>query len=239
MHKVLPIRTHIKSAKNFHPNVIISKDTVDFIEDSYKNGRPLILAPNHVQYDDHNVLNAAMYHVPILSKHVVGNTVVYAKSPYFNNKKGRWYNQFSNVVPVFREQDILASNPKIKSANFLAGRAFVSMLDMTLKRFNEGSSLLIFAEGTRNNDDWRNMLPLEAGIGNIAFRAWHNELDVSILPIGIAYKDKSPHSIDNPVVKFGDPILKRPDKADLITATVAQAIQKCVNSAYSNLDHRK
>lgn len=239
MHKVLPILTHIKSAKNFHPDVIISKDTVDFIEDSYEHGRPLILAPNHVQYDDHNVLNAAMYHVPILSKHVVGNTVVYAKSPYFNNKKGRWYNQLSNVVPVFREQDIAEHGPKGKNSSFLAGRAFVSMLDMTLRRFEEGNNLLIFAEGTRNNDDWRKILPLEAGIGNIAFRAWHSGLDVSILPIGIAYKDKSPLSIDNPVVKFGDPILKRPDKADVLTGTVAIAIQKCVNSAYLNLDHRK
>ena len=238
MHKIVPYIADLMTASIFHPEVVVPEETRDFITDSHRNRKPIILVANHVQYQDHNVVSAAIHGVPLLRKMVVGNTLIFAKAPYFQEPKSRWYNELANVVPVFREIDI-KHETGIDNPAMEVGRAASVLLDMTVKRIAKGQNLFLFPEGTRNRKDWEKVQSLEAGIGHIAFKAWHGAIDVNILPIGIAYHDQTPASIFKPVVYFGDPILSRKDKPRIVTATVQSAIQDSVDQAYNVMKCRK
>lgn len=238
LHKVMPFVADFVTSKIFHPDVIAPDETLQFISDSYQKHKPIILVANHVQYHDHNVASAAIHSLPLLRKQVIGKTLVFAKAPYFQTPKSRWYNELSNVVPVFREVDIKQETGS-ETLGIEVGRAASALIDMTVKRIKKGQNLFLFPEGTRNRQDWEKVQTLEAGVGHIAFKAWANGIDVSILPMGIAYKDHTPASIFNPVVSFGEPIRRRDDNQRRITATVQTAIQESVDQAYSALKLRE
>lgn len=238
LHKVMPFIADLVTSFIFHPEVVVPEETNNFIADSYKHRKPIIFVANHVQYHDHNVVSAAVHSVPILRKKVVGNTMIFAKAPYFQEPKSRWYNEMANVVPVFREIDIKQETGN-DNLGIEVGRAASVLIGMTVKRIKKGQNLFLFPEGTRNRKDWEKVQSLEVGIGHIAFKAWKAAIDVNILPIGIAYQDQTPASISKPVIYFGDPILSRKDKPRRITTTVQSAIQESVDQAYSVMKLRE
>lgn len=234
MHRVLPAFTNLLDTFIYHPNVNAAEEAKDFFRQSLEQKTPLIVVANHVQLHDHNVLNAALKRVPKLRKRLVGNTIVWSKAPHFQdgNLKRLVYSR-SNVWPVFRDIDV-----KHELGNedpMLVGRAATALINMSVNGIAAGRNVLFFPEGTRNLVDWGKVQPLQAGIGHLAFQAWRVNQDVGIVPIGIAYEDQSEKSLKNASVNIGEPLLYRNDRPSLVTATVRQALQECVDEAYSKL----
>jgi len=161
MHKALPIVADHITAAIFHPEVVVPATTLEYIHQRYESGKPLIMVANHVRYNDHNVVSAAIRQVPLLSELIVGNTFIFAKAPYFQKKLSRWHNELSNVIPVFREVDIAKETGKKEVSLMEVGRPANALVDLSLKRLALGQNLFLFPEGTRNRDHWTKLLPWE------------------------------------------------------------------------------
>ena len=238
-HKVLPIVADHITAAIFHPEVVVPETTEEYIHQRFESGQPLIMVANHVRYNDHNVVSSAIHQVPLLSELIVGNTFIFAKAPYFQNTFSRWHNELSNVIPVFREVDIAKETGNKAVSKMEVGRPANALVDLSLKRLALGQNLFLFPEGTRNRNNWGKLLPIEAGIGHIAFKAWHRDLDVGIIPVGLAYDRSSRFDVLKPVVQFGEPITKKSGmKPNLITDLVKLSLQYCVDLAYSEIGNR-
>jgi hypothetical protein len=122
MHWLLPLVLNRWTDRKFKPKVIFEDETATLnLLGKYQTEKtPILLLANHVQYDDHNIVNAAVGQVPVLSKISRGNTETAAKSAYFKYAYDQKASLIENIKemlrpkiyimgavrPAFRQQDI-------------------------------------------------------------------------------------------------------------------------------------
>lgn len=239
MHKWIPNIVDKLNSAIIHPEVIVSPETEEYLKQNQESKNPIILAPNHVRYGDHSVISASVQKVPMLAEQMLGNTIAIAKEPYFQNMATRWFYDQTNGVPAIRPVDIAKEKGILVSeVNLMeAGRPGHMLKDLCVNRLSLGQNLLIYPEGTRNRDDWEEMLPLEAAMGYIATEAWKIGIDAAIIPVAIAYDRSKMLNVLTPVVRFGKPITKEPDmKHHLVTDLTATYMQYNVDLAYAEIN---
>ncbi len=226
---------HAVLSQVYHPEVTFSEGTQEFIESQRDQGKPVILAANHVRYIDHNVAAAALSRTPDVT-HFVGNTFVLAKAEYFQSARDRWHTERVGCVPVFRSQDVP------RDQHMLVGRAASELVKMSVEKLSQGLNLFCFPEGTRNKGDritgaWEAIQPVEAGIGHIATKAWRSGVDVGIVPVGIAYGASSRLDWRSPAVHFGVPIESGTDglKPADVTSLLGFQLQQSVDEANADV----
>ncbi len=142
---------------------------------------PLILAPNHASFLDPPALACALPRM----------TTFMAKEELFRNKFFGWLISSVGSFPVRR------------------GTTDTEAIRNAAKLLAEGSALLIFPEGTRN--DGETMLPINRGVELLARKSGASVVPVGIVGTHIKWgKGRKRKLFQKVTVRFGSPI--RPDE---------------------------
>lgn len=257
--KVAMHAAHLIMASLYKPGVTFDQDAADMIMDNFAASRSMIIAANHNLYEDQYVIGSAMETKRPL-KGFVGNTVILGKAPYFASPMGRLRNDYQAVIPVFRQQDIFAyvleqhesmteqhifglrDDERAEYADKYAAeisaytmRTAKAMLHTTTSQLSNDINLFIFPEGTRNKDRkaWRRIQKLEGGIGAIACSAVRKDIEVTTVPMMVAYKGT--HARHGSHVHIGQPIEPGTNRSDFMQR-LEQNMQRGLDIAYQQLD---
>ncbi len=223
---------HIGLAGFFWPRVEFAPGVQEFIAEQTTLGNLMVLIANHSRYVDHMVLDAAYQKTPTL-RPLVGNTSILAKIPYFEHPVTRYLTELGDGIPVAREKDV--SPEWQQMAGFSVGRVALRMIETTVKRMHKGINMSGFPEGARNTtSDWQKLMKLEAGFAKIACKAWRENIETSVLPIGIAYKSETKRDARCPVVYFGEPNTGPFVKPNEVRDEMQVSLQEAVNRAYEH-----
>ena len=149
-----------------------------------KNG-PILIACNHPNSFLDAIILATLFKKPIYSL---------ARGDVFKNKRIAKILIALNILPVFRITEG-AENLNTNYDTFAKCREI----------FKQNGVVLIFSEGLCINE-W-NLRALKKGTARLAFSAWNEGIDLTVIPAGINYQ--SFHSFGKNVqLNFGTPILK-------------------------------
>ena len=178
-----------------------------------------VVCANHLSDKDQFILAATAFRTPL--RRLIGRIRVLAKDELFDDTKQRAQIDVMGGIPVFRPKD-----HQMRAA-VAAGR---QMIDVCVERATRyGDSIAVFPEGTCNVTDPSRLLPIASGIGHIANGIAKN-VEVALLPIGIAYPDET--RVRARVV-VGRPELVDPvDGPAAITRQVRARLQDCVSRAW-------
>lgn len=189
-----------------------------------ESDRAVIVSANHVRQTDPFVLAATGFRSPLRPR--IGTIRVLAKDGLFQDPEQRRRIDVMGGIPVFRPKDHGVRE------SMAAGR---TMIDVCIDRMARGDWLAIFPEGTCNEGDPARLQPLGSGIGHIALGAIKAGQPVSLVSIGMAYRDATAQhasvSISEPV-EF-DAQARR--SAAAATRFVATRLQDSVDRATARL----
>lgn len=235
------------------PEVLYTAGTAEFIDDQTAQRNPMILVANHARYMDH---------FPLLTAWNKTNTVMWAKSPYFQNFKDRWLTEIlGNGIPVWRDNDkeLLAeqelglayvqehpndeSLPSVDEISnelkIMMGRSQVELLNASLARMAMGDNITDFPTGTRKKGDWTMVGDLLPGTAILAHKAKNAKgLNTSIITAGIAYDMTATHNWYRPVVYFGDPIIINDQTRKEINQQLKDNMQYSLDAAHAQIKIR-
>ena len=148
--------------------------------------KPIIYVPNHQ--------NALMDALAVLST-TKGQPVFLARSDIFKKPLLNKILTFLKMIPIYRIRD---------------GYGNLKMNDEIIQKItdilSQNHSLILFPEG--NHGEKRKLRPLKKGVSRIAFQAeeaFHFDLDIQIIPVGLDYTNyiKFNHEL---FVNYGKPI---------------------------------
>ena len=147
---------------------------------------PLLIACNHPNSFLDAIILAALFKKPIYSL---------ARGDVFKNKRIAKILIALNILPVFR----LTEGAENLNTNY---DTFAKCREI----FKKNGIVLIFSEGLCVNE-WK-LRALKKGTARLAFSAWNEGVDLTVIPAGINYQ--SFHSFGKNVqLNFGTPILKQ------------------------------
>jgi 1-acyl-sn-glycerol-3-phosphate acyltransferase len=150
-----------------------------------KQNGPLLIACNHPNSFLDAIILATLFKKPIYSL---------ARGDVFKNKRIAKILIALNILPVFRITEG-AENLNTNYDTFAKCREI----------FKQNGVVLIFSEGLCINE-W-NLRALKKGTARLAFSAWNEGIELTVIPAGINYQ--SFHSFGKNVqLNFGTPILK-------------------------------
>ena len=147
---------------------------------------PLLIACNHPNSFLDAIILAALFKKPIYSL---------ARGDVFKNKRIAKILIALNILPVFRITEG-AENLNTNYDTFAKCREI----------FKQNGVVLIFSEGLCINE-WK-LRALKKGTARLAFSAWNEGLDLTVIPAGINYQSFRSFG-KNVQLNFGTPILKQ------------------------------
>lgn len=212
VHQPLARAVHVASALIFHPHVTCASGAEERIAEHVNDGGRVILTSNHINMFDQLPIAAHMQHSDAL-RPMVGNTVAWAKQPYFTKWWLRPWLDAVGGMPVWRPQDMPRYLPR--QEKIVLGRGLVNA---TAQRMADGAHLLLFPEGTRNRGDLTRLGKIQPGVGRLAVTAaerirdveGHNLTKVMVVPTALWYGDNKPKGSFDPYVHVHAPILVTP-----------------------------
>ncbi len=150
-----------------------------------KRNGPTLIACNHPNSFLDAIILATLFKKPIYSL---------ARGDVFKNKRIAKILISLNILPVFR----ITEGAENLNSNY---DTFAKCREI----FKKNGVVLIFSEGLCINE-W-NLRALKKGTARLAFSAWNEGIDLTVIPAGINYQ--SFHSFGKNVqLNFGTPILK-------------------------------
>ncbi len=184
----------------------------------------VIVSANHVRQTDPFVLAATGFRSPLRPR--IGTIRVLAKDGLFQDPEQRRKIDVMGGIPVFRPKDHGVRE------SMAAGR---TMIDVCIDRMSRGDWLAVFPEGTCNKGDPARLQPLGSGLGHIALGALRRGQPVSLVSIGLAYRDATAQrtsvSISEPVEFDG----AAQTSAAAATRFAAARLQEAVDRATARL----
>ena len=156
-------------------------DTEAVISEHTDAHKSLILAPNHHRNEDTPTLASMVYEPPF--KSLKGKTIIPAKAELFKNPLTRWFIPHMMAHPAFRAKDFAG----LEYEQELRAQTRDALLKINIDHIDNGGSIGLFPESTRNRLDPRVIQPLRRGIAEIA-RNVDDPDSVLIVPMGFWYK---------------------------------------------------
>lgn len=212
-------------ARRFVPRVAYAPGARDALRTLIrKDRRPLLIVMNHLSELDPMTVSAAAWRSEL--RPVIGRTRVLAKDELFTTALRKKLDMMGGM-PVFRGKDH-GSDAVSASSN--------RMLDTCAERMARGDSIALFPEGTINqSDDLSRLLPVNAGVGQIADRARRLGANPALVTLGLSYGASA-----NPTKEqaraasffFGMPVTDLPSEPADITALVQRELQDAVRHAF-------
>src|SRR5688572_25843016 len=150
-----------------------------------------------------------------------------AKAPLFRDRKIGWLVKAAGAIPVYRRSD----DPALMSRNEDAFRAVFEVL-------GGGAAVGIFPEGISHSAS--SMAPLKTGAARIALGAAStSRLPISIVPVGLSFRDKDTFRSDAFVVRgprldWDDLATRGPDDVDAVRELTSR-IDAALRSVTVNL----
>ncbi len=197
-----------------YQNIFYRRTEVRGLE-KFKDGEPLIFAPNH-----QNALMDALVFVTTLKQ----QPVFLSRADMFKKKLIARFLNFLKMLAVYRIRDgfeTLGKNQEV--------------FDQCAEVLRTGHALCLFPEGNHNSQRW--FRPLKKGLARIAFEAEKQSdftLGLKIVPTGIDYS-----SYDNVrgrlTISFGDPFTIT-DLKDLYHTEPQHALRELNNRIRKNIE---
>ncbi len=180
----------------FRSNVSLwSEDADQYLEHRLAEGKQLILAANHLNTYDQFLLSSLTFKVPSF-KPLIGSTFIPAKTNLFQNRPLRWAVEQLGAIPAYRGKDFKDRNDPRREVSKSG------LLNVSRERMDNGQSMGIYPEQTRNRHEPHRVQELRRGIGEIACMTSANP-NVIILPVGNVVGTKKPSSRTLPKVLDG------------------------------------
>ncbi len=151
-----------------------------------KHKGPLLIACNHPNSFLDAIILAALFKKPIYSL---------ARGDVFKNKRIAKILMALNILPVFR----ITEGAENLNTNY---DTFAKCREV----FKQNGIVLIFSEGLCINE-WK-LRALKKGTARLAFSAWNEGIDLTVIPAGINYQSFRSFG-KNVQLNFGTPILKQ------------------------------
>ena len=164
----------------FCRHIIINKKSI------LKNKGPLLIACNHPNSFLDAIILAALFKKPIYSL---------ARGDVFKNKRIAKILISLNILPVFR----ITEGAENLNTNY-------DTFEKCREIFKKNGIVLIFSEGLCVNE-WK-LRSLKKGTARLAFSAWNEGIDLTVIPAGINYQSFRSFG-KNVQLNFGTPILKQ------------------------------
>jgi len=190
-----------------------------FYKVRYINKRKELTARAGIFVSNHQ--NASMDPLAILTS-FTWQPVFLARADIFNKKTIARILRFLKILPVYRIRDgfdQLSNNQEV--------------FDQTFQVFENGSSIVLFPEGTHSGK--KQVQNLKKGVARIAFSYRHNNSqknEITIIPIGLNYE--SYHEPGSQlIINFGEPLT-----ISAYDSVYAENPAKAVNSAIYDLKNQ-
>jgi len=164
----------------FCRHIIINKKSI------LKNKGPLLIACNHPNSFLDAIILAALFKKPIYSL---------ARGDVFKNKRIAKILISLNILPVFR----ITEGAENLNTNY-------DTFEKCREIFKKNGIVLIFSEGLCVNE-WK-LRSLKKGTARLAFSAWNEGIDLTVIPTGINYQSFRSFG-KNVQLNFGTRILKQ------------------------------
>lgn len=207
----------------YHPHVEYAEGAVDKIDELLDADTRLFIVSNHMHVLDQIPVAALMQRGPM--RRVIGDTVVLAKQPYFEQVWRRPLDALG-AVPVWREQDVQGSLRREEQLQVTK-----ALFQVVTDRMADGASVFMFPEGTRNRENPRELGPVKSGIGRIALACVQRDVPVAVVPVGIWPGNDTRHSF-HPNMAVGMPLDEFDGmSARQITAATAAGMAQALDHA--------
>lgn len=222
----------------FKPEVSWAEGAEQAVKEHFVDGGKVMILMSHIStYDPFNAA-AVIYNERALNP-IIGNVVMPAKSPHFNNPiLGPIMRASGVTIPVIRPQDSrkgLDKNNKEFSIVALQSNK-KTMFENMIYRIDNGSNAAMFPEGTRNSTDNRGEVqPLKVGLLKVV-KHLEKPNELMYVLMGFSYdeyniglskrKPVEPHS---PTINIAQIDPSQTSKLKL--EPLRRALQNCVDSA--------
>ncbi|MGW4533260.1 lysophospholipid acyltransferase family protein [Nocardia sp. NPDC004340] len=212
-------------ARRFVPRVAYAPGARDSLRTLIrKDRRPLLIVMNHLSELDPYTVSAAASRSEL--RPVIGRTRVLGKDELFTTSMRNKLDMMGGM-PVFRGTD---------HGSDAVGASSNRLLDTCAERMARGDSIALFPEGTVNNSpDLSRLLPLNAGVGQIAHRARRLGANPALVTLGLSYgphANPSKDQVRSASFHFGPPVRTLPGEPAEITTLVQQELQNAVDHAF-------
>ncbi|MFE6923027.1 lysophospholipid acyltransferase family protein [Nocardia sp. NPDC057663] len=192
------------------------------LEQLIRDGKPLIVAINHLSIEDPHVLAACSWRS--ILRPMIGRTRVLAKDDLFLAPAQRSRLDTMGGIPVFRGKD-----HGLRAAHS-AGQ---QLIDVCVDRLQLGDNLALFPEGTCNETDPTRVQAIGTGIGHIAHRAERAGVTPALLFLGLTYGPDHA-TTESATFYFDTPVTELPDRPASITRSIAAGMQKALDGAIAH-----
>ncbi|MEU7630210.1 1-acyl-sn-glycerol-3-phosphate acyltransferase [Nocardia sp. NPDC049220] len=215
-------------SRRYHPRVAYAEGARELLRSVTKQGRPLLIAINHLSENDPYTVAAAAWRSGL--RPVIGRVRVLAKDELFLDPDQRRKIDMMGGIPVFRGKD-----HGIRAVNAAGQR----MMDICAERMARGDGVAVFPEGTCNEVDPTTVQSVGSGIGHIAFRAMKLGAEPVLVSMALSYGPRADPTVqptreeaNSASFYFGVPVLDLPtrpgDIARLVRADLQQALDGAV-----------
>ncbi|WP_330251716.1 1-acyl-sn-glycerol-3-phosphate acyltransferase [Nocardia sp. NBC_00565] len=213
--------------RRYHARVAYAEGARELLHQVIRQGRPLLIAINHLSESDPYTVAAAAWRSEL--RPVIGRVRVLAKDELFLEPEQRRKIDMMGGIPVFRGKD-----HGLRAVNAAGQR----MMDICAERMAGGDGIAVFPEGTCNEVDHTEVQPVGSGIGHIAFRAMKLGAEPVLVSMGLSYGARPDPTV--PVSKeeakgascyFGVPVTELPARPAEIARLVRTDLQQALDGA--------
>jgi 1-acyl-sn-glycerol-3-phosphate acyltransferase len=161
---------HGVSALLFNSKRVFMDDTLSKIDEHFKDDKPAIFSMNHVTWFD------PLYYASVIRRErefrpAIGNIVIPGNAPYFNKPLIGKIIAEGGCIPVFRSKDSSVfgdiTNLSEEEIEIRRKKANDISMGICVDHLNSGTNVAIFAEGTRNRGDRKQIQKMHDGLGRI------------------------------------------------------------------------
>ncbi len=212
----------------FSSDMRFEDDAEAMISEHVEAGGSLIIAPNHQSNSDMPTVGGLAYE-PAFSQ-LKGTTTAPGKASMLDWPIiGKHLFRQVRVHPTFRRKDFAAD----EAGTELRYAAVDSLINYNIDFMNAGGHCAIFAEGTRNKGNPRQLQEIKTGIARIALGV-KDPSRVLIAPMGFAYKSPKVHM--RPLVYVKEPFCAEGMEQAELLESVGDYIQAATNHAFALVD---
>ena len=216
---------HRLAAGVYRPDTVFAKGAEEAIARHIDSGRPIVMAANHLSMHDPLVL-ASMVQREKAFRPLIGRTLILSKPSLFNVPLVGRIVSNGGAIPVFRPEDI-----KSAEADEAVRRRETSAkaIGIAVAKLEQGFSIVLFPEGTRNKEDETRIQSLRPGIGRIACSA-SNRKNVLVVCTATAYGSEDKPSVFSPTIAVGYPLDVAREPEGMVEV-VGESLQECLDAA--------
>ncbi|QLY28057.1 1-acyl-sn-glycerol-3-phosphate acyltransferase [Nocardia huaxiensis] len=216
--------------RRFAPRVGFAAGARKGLRDFISEGRPLVIAINHLSEQDPYTVSGAAWRSPL--RPVIGHTRVLAKHEVFADPALRNTLDMMGGMPVFRSKDHESLSVKAASERLIDTCAVV---------LARGDSVALFPEGTCNYVDHTRVLDLGGGIGHIVCRARELGANPVLVSLGLSYGPRpdpaaelSKADVHSASFYFRTPVGELPSQPADIMDVVRDELQAALDGAVAS-----